>query len=38
MMWVKNAVKPYITIIDSNNPNLATDGLTTSIIGRSKVL
>ena len=38
MMLAKNAVKPYITIIDSNNPNLATDGLTINIIGKSKVL
>ena len=38
MTLAKNAVKPYITIINSNNPNLATDGLTTTIIGKSKVL
>ena len=38
MLLVKNAVKPYITIIDSNNPNLATDGLTTNIIGKLKEL
>ena len=38
MMLVKNAVKPYIKIIDSNNPNLAADGLNTNIIGKSKVL
>ena len=38
MMLVKNAVKPYIKIIDSNNPNLAADGLNTNIIGKLKVL
>ena len=31
MMLVKNAVKSYIKIIDSNNPSLAADGLSRQI-------